>query len=352
MKTLTKECIVLVAGMAACNAPRVVDLGGREQAIVAGDAAVASDGTPALGDNAVASDAAPAVGVACTYPGPYSDGSGTLADLPSSCAEASGALESFTSETGVAAALVGTWMSCAAGDSTNVFVRTLDAIAAGVEFRSDGTFTLLTSTASLSDLSLVPATGASDSGTFAVVDASTSLGPGTYQVRLSAIDGGVYTTQVVVFEATHGLRFFSPGADDYAPALTKKFQANVCGGPFGPIVSPASSADAVARMQGKWARCPAATSHLLGPLTTHGQGLEFPGDGTWYTLFEDSAGNLARTTDPSEHGAFVVAGSAPFSLQFSTADSGGETLEVVFGACGTFTYVDGDFSSYQFTHIH
>jgi hypothetical protein len=353
MKTTTK-CIVLVAGMAACNGPRVVDLGGRDQApIVGGDAAVASDAAPAVGDNVVASDAAPAVGATCTYTGPYSDGSGYLADPPSSCTDASGALESFTSASGVAAALVGTWISCASGGSTNVFVRTLDSGAAGVEFRSDGTFTLLTTlTASTSDVSLVPATGASDSGTFVVLDASASLGPGTYQVRLSAMNGGVYTTQVVVFGATPGLRFFSPGADDYAPALTKKFEANVCGGPFGPVDSPASSGDAVARMQGKWARCPVTTSHMLGPLTTHGQGLEFPGDGTWYTLFEDSSGNLVRTTDPSEHGTFVVAGSAPFSLLFSTANGSGQTLDVVLGACGTFTYVEQDFSSYQYTHFN
>jgi hypothetical protein len=347
MKVIMKSCLVLGVVLAACNGPRV-DLGGSEaENVVRGDGATASDASspvavpPSPSPITPPPPSAPFDAASCAYAGPYSDGSGYLADIPTSCSEATGAQTSFTSTSAVAAALVGTWSTC--GDasptaSNMTFVRALDAGAEGVVFASDGTFTLLAySTGSLSDLSLVPATGASDTGTFVVLDASSSLGPGTYQVRLSASDGGVYTTQVVFFGATPRLRFFSPQADDYAPALTKKYQANVCGKPFGPVYSPTGDDDALARMQGRWARCPGTSANLLGA-PVEGQGLEFPGDGTWYALFEDASGNLVRTTDSADYGTLAVVGSSPVVLQLTTSTTTETGLALVLGECGTLTF--------------
>jgi hypothetical protein len=348
-----KRCIGLVVGVAACNG-QLVDLGGHETASVAlvdagaarNDAASEASSSPADDASSTSSDDASFDAASCAYSGPYSDGSGYLAAAPASCSAPSGTQESFTSVSDVVAALVGTWVWCESSSSpSSTFVRTIDANAAGITFGSDGTFTILEiSSGSPSDLSLLPGTGPSASGTFVVLDASATLGPGTYQARLSALNGGVYTSQVAVFGATARLRFFSPSAYDYVPALTKAYQANVCGPPFGPVYTPTGTADALARIQGRWAACPNAdTDFLTGPASA-GQGVEFPGDGTWYTLVEDGTGTLVRSTDPSQYGELTVTGPlallgpSPTTLSLSSSNGGYMPVNLTLGECGAFTF--------------
>jgi len=281
---------------------------------------------------------------ACAYSGVCSDGAGYLSDTPAWCVAAIGPQQSFASASQVAAAMVGVWTSC--GTTTaNEFVRALDVgVGAGsIEFTRDGHFFLraLSRDTIPQDLTMKRLTGPSDTGTLEVVDASATLGPGTYQARLTALDGGVHVTQVLLFGSPARLRFFSPGADDYVHAYTNKYQANICGPGFGPVYRPADRNDLLSHLQGRWARCPNhPLDYLQEGITEGGVGLEFPGDGTWYALVEDEGGNLVRTTNPSQHGSLQPGGS--YTLTFSTADSASEPLEPVLDECGGLAFTPSD----------
>ncbi len=343
-----KKWFAIVVALVACGGS-VVDLGGRpggsqdDAGTPSGD-----DGAPPFAPLLTGEAGTcpyPVQSSACVYTGPCNDGSGYFAFDSylyfASCPGPTGSPASFASPAEVSAALVGMWAAC--GEAT--FVGTLDANATakatGIQFTSDGHFTLLTTSATKS---LVTASSGADSGTFDVVDASASLGPGTYQVRLSASNGGVYTTQVVLVGAAPMLRFFAPTADDYGPALSKKFQAGVCGAPLGPTDTPSSGADALARMQGRWVLCssPHADRPIEGPLP--GEGLEFTADGTLYFLYENADGVLTRNPNAYISQVTVtVAGSSPPSLKFTAPDGTVFTLQPILGTCGTlgFTVDDG-----------
>jgi hypothetical protein len=344
-----KKWFAIVGALVACGGS-VVDLGGRPGAsqddggAPSGyeDALSSDDGAPPfapLFTGEAGTCPYPVQSSACVYTGACSDGSGYFAydsDLYlASCTKPTGAPASFTSAAQVSAALVGMWVAC--GEAT--FLGPLDANATGIQFTSDGHFTVL---ATSTTKSLVTASSGADSGTFDVVDASASLGPGTYQVRLSASNGGVYTTQVVVVGPAPTLRFFAPAANDYAPALSKRFQAGVCGAPLGPIDTPSSGADALARMQGSWVLCssPKPDQVVEGPLP--GEGLEFTADGTLYFLFENADGVLARNPSASVSQVSVkVAGSSPASLMFTAPDGTGFALQPILGSCGTLGFTVG-----------
>jgi hypothetical protein len=348
-----KKCIAIVVAVAACNGPQV-DLGGGQ-----------SDASSSESDSAIPDDAPQVLmrcgassSAACGYAGTCSDGAGYLANLPGACVEAVGAQQTFATTDEVTASLVGAWTTCAArGDP---FVKTLDPNSIGVEFGSDGHFTLLVEAAgpSASDTFLVPGTGAIDSGTFAVVDASATLGAGTYQLRLSASDGGVYTTQVVVLDAGTGprLRLFEPTADDYARAPTANYQAGVCGAPFGPIVTPSSEEDLLSRLQGRWARCPilgstanSSDGSIVGTSPGVIEGLEFAGNGTWYLLVEDVAGHLVRSTNPA--GSLTVSFTSSSIMLKMTDSVGVLESQPVIGSCGTLNFNAGDRTLYDFVHV-
>ena len=329
-----KKCIALVVAIAACNAEKVVDLGGTQDDAMPGS--TTEQGALEAGPTTPATCGFPAPSATCAYAGKCSDGSGFLADTPSTCSDPAGTPASFASVAEVASALVGTWGECGVGSaSVDDFVRTISQDGSAIQFDGEGHFTLLAMDGKdAQDVSLVPGASPADKGTFEVIDASSTLGAGTYQVRLTASDGGVHTTQVVVFSSEPRLRFFAPGASDYMHAPTKQFQANVCGPPFGPIDTPSDGAEALARLKGRWARCPNPdTNSLFVPF--EGMGLELPGDGTWYALVENSSGALVRSTATRDHGTVKVLSSSPPQLQLN------EVLSPVIGECGTLAWVQG-----------
>src|SRR5581483_11586185 len=103
--------------------------------------------------------------------------------------------------------------------------------ASPIEFTGDGRFFSMEQDASGS-AALARSTAPASTGTFTVLDASAALGAGTYQVRFTAANGGVFLSQVDVFGAPARLRFFSPAAADFVPAQTLAYQAGVCGPSF------------------------------------------------------------------------------------------------------------------------
>jgi hypothetical protein len=329
--------VAVVFVLAACRA-QSVELAPQ---LPAGDAAgggTTEADTPPTGACTSLVDA-----TACAYSGACSDGSGYLSDTPSSCSAAIGPRQSFASTSQVAAAMVGVWTSCAVGSTAgaNEFIHALDVNAGAIEFTSDGHFFALGFSPNAQDPATERLTGPGDTGTLEVVDASATLGPGTYQARLTSSDGGVHVTQVILFGSPARLRLFSPGADDYVHAYTKKYQANICGPGFGPVYTPTGSSDLLSHLKGRWARCPNnLTQSVLSAFG--GTGLEFPGDGTWYTLVEDETGMLVRTTDPLQHGTMQPAGS--YSLTFTTAGPHSQFFqaEPLVDECGGLTFISDD----------
>jgi hypothetical protein len=151
--------------------------------------------------------------------------------------------------------------------------------------------------------------GAPVTGTYQVVDASATLGPGTYEIRLQPSTGGVYLAQVLMLGSPVKMRFvFStgPSSEDFAPAFPLTFRAGVCNyGQLGPAYTPASNADSAAHVEGSWIWCAGP-----GPIAPDGQesvvGFEFPGDGTWHALLEDASGNVARGTASGDDGTVEI----------------------------------------------
>jgi hypothetical protein len=162
-----------------------------------------------------------------------------------------------------------------------------------VEFYGDGTFSLLVEDESYD---LAPATGASGSGTFTVVDASKTLARA---------------------------RSKCASASDFVAAETWRFRAGVCGPAFGPEVSTASNDDLVALMQGRWIWCSGpGEANPIGSLAASHEaqpspflGLTISGD-TWQALVEDETGALVAA--PEQSGTFQLAASGASWVSGST----------------------------------
>ncbi len=283
---------LVVACVGACRA-QIADLGGPDPC--AGDA-----GAP----------------LSCRYAGPYSDGSGIFGGVPQSCSDADGL--PITSEAQVATAIVGVWTGCGTSGPYP------GSQASGVQFGSDGTFSLLDEDYTTS--SVVPSSDPARSGTFTIVDASSTLGHGTFQVRFTAADGGVSLVQVAVLGSPPKLRFFVPGATDFVPALTWAFRAGVCGPGFGPPATCMDNEKLLARMQGRWIWCsgpnsgPAVVTSAPPQMQPTPIGLEVNGS-QWTLLFEDASG--AVVPDPGMSGTLQL---GPDGRSGSTWTNGGSML--------------------------
>jgi hypothetical protein len=344
-----KRSITLLLALAACNGPKL-DLGGGPADGSAGGDSVPAEQTQGATEfrDSAATCGYPVISAACVYSGGCSDGSGYLQDPPGQCSEPLGAMATFTSTVQVASALVGVWSVCSGGGAGFIPEISSERVDA-IEFTSDGRFLLFTNATGTADSrAAVPGNDPLDTGTFEVVDASATLGAGTFQVRLTASDGGVHAAQVEVFPSEPRIRFFSPDAADYMPTPTKRYQTNICGPAFGPIDTPSDGDAALARMQGRWARCPTPGAYGLGASGLDAEGIEFPGDGTWFALVQNASGTLERATDENLVGTVAVSGSNPAELMItSQADvtgggsSGGSTSAIagrfqpILGACGT-----------------
>ena len=126
-------------------------------------------------------------------------------------------MHAFGSTSDVADALTGSWRACTFGGFavSGSFLNAIDPAIGidGVEFTGDGRFFLLT-TDNPKHAASMPYTyslergssAAEASGTFEVIDASASLGPGTLQVRMTAANGSVLIEQVVLYDLPAKLR--------------------------------------------------------------------------------------------------------------------------------------------------
>jgi hypothetical protein len=361
-----KKWTALLGIVAACNGS-AVDLGGGQSDSLVVDASTAVDtGTPATCGYSVHS-------AACTYSGSCSDGSGYLAVYAPYCISGPhGPATSFMSVTQVTAALAGIWTECEDDPNTTLDspVRSIDRNSPGIEFTSDGRFQLFayapTTFGVAEDETIVPGSDPADMGTYDVVEVDDAAGSPSvpeYEVRLVASDGSVHPWVLQAWGPPVQLTFGRPVPPFELFAYThppkRNYETNVCGAPFGPIDTPTSGADALARMQGRWIRCPTAFP-ATDPFGA--QGFEIEGDGTWYPLVADETGTLVRELGPGTlpeagisfaQGSVEVVGSSPPSLRFNTGDSlSGQytVLQPILGACGTLAFAasDGNPQSYEY----
>jgi hypothetical protein len=272
---------MVLASVVACRA-QLADLGGPD---------------PCKGD-------AEAAASSCRYTGPYSDGSGPFAGVPHYCGDPDGV--QLASSANVGTAIVGVWAACGMSGPYP------GSQAAGVQLGSDGKFVLLDQD---SNFTFQPSSDPGRSGTFALVDASSSLGSGTFQIRFTAANGGVSLVQVVVLGSPPRLRFFTPTPTDFVPALTWAFRAAVCGPQFGPPATCDSSDNLLARMQGCWIWCsgpddsPLITQSGPSQVQPTPVGLEVTGT-QWTLLFEDSRGTVVP--DPERSGTLQLNSDGPY----------------------------------------
>jgi hypothetical protein len=192
-------------------------------------------------------------------------------------------------------AIVGVWVGCT---------------GLGVEFTSDGHFAARTyAQDGAHNAQLVGADtpdggyqGPSTVGTFVVVDASSTLGAGTFQLRVTAADGTVEVQQIEVFGPPTRIRLSggTGGISDYVKPMTYAYQAGTCGVTPGTCYSFKSAADVLNRVTGRWALC----TGVPGPLGA--LGLEIHSDGTWVGLTEDIDGQLVASSLPQSQGTLQV----------------------------------------------
>jgi hypothetical protein len=327
-------------GLAGAVLPLAYGCGGRSASEAPiPPATTATDGAPPS-DAADSSDAAIVGPNVCAVPPPglqacsptatCSDGSGYLVDFPSWCNVPGSAPRTFPSIADVTAALVGVWTSC--GEGALIHLIDPNPNALGIELTSDSHFYLMGSAHPLDaqdfTLTRLPSPGDSgtpEGGTFEVVTATPiSFSPSPYQLHLTAPDGYVYAAQIDVY-APGLLSVYLPTNEYYGLALTKSYQAHVCGPPLGSPDTPANYTDLIARLQGRWARCDdgIASSEIFMEFTLGSNlGLELTADGRWYQLDEDPIGNLVRETTPESFGTYAQDPAFPGSIDFIESTTG------------------------------
>jgi hypothetical protein len=238
--------------------------------------------------------------------GTPSDGSGYNAHIAPACLVGDGTMQMPSGAAQIAQELVGLWSDCGGGCKGNASISLSgwlgmgDNLATGIEFTADGHYYVLDADQDTTMLVRTTATG-----TFAVQDASATLGAGTYQVLFHPIADNLFQPQVVVFDSPRKIRFIMVGtasSEDFAPALPMTFRKGVCTSvQLGPAHVFTSPEDMSAQVQGRWIWCSGPMNDFCGPVV----GVEFLGDGTWYLLTEDASGNVARSTDPQQHGTYA-----------------------------------------------
>lgn len=237
-----------------------------------------------------------------------SDGSGYNGHVAPACLVGDGTIQTPSGAAQIAQELVGLWSDCRGGCKANASIGLSDWLgmgddrAVGVEFTGDGHYYVLDTD---QDTSMLVRTAAT--GTFDVQDASATLGAGAYQLRFHPTAGNLFEPQIIVFDAPRKIRFILVGtakSEDFAPALPMSFRRGLCTSvQLGPAHVFTGPDDLNAQLQGRWIWCSGPMDDFCGPVV----GIEFLGDGTWYLLTEDASGNVARSSDPQQHGTYAEA---------------------------------------------
>jgi hypothetical protein len=338
----------MVGLLGACHA-QTVDLGGKTDASADAPGGVGSGMMTVVTCNGGSTDA--------------TLGAGYNSMRSTACTAPRGAAASASSPADVAALLVGTWDEC----SGSVFgIDQGGALWRGVELTSDGHYYGLGVAAG--DGSLVRfdsqgapsgsssgSSGGDDSGipvnaygTFSVVDGTATYGAGTYQLRLQPADGGLFVGQVIVTDSPLQIHYFPTNASEQVFALALPWSPRkgvcTCLDTSGTVVDRNDPAGLTSALTGRWLWCGAQLNDPQAmaegpPVGTAAIGIEFPGDGTWYALEEDSSGTLVRASGALDHGTFqfvttaslgmgYYAGPEPLTLELQT-QSGGQLDQVV-----------------------
>jgi hypothetical protein len=313
-------------------------------------------------------------------------GTGYNSMRSAACTAPRGATASVSSAADVAALLVGVWNEC----SHSAFGIDQGAPWNGVELTSDGHYYGL---GQVEDGSLVRfesmggfsgsssggssgSSGGDDSGiptnadgTFTVVDGTATYGPGTYQLRLQPADGGLFVGQVVVTDGPRQIHYFPTNGSEQVFALALPWSPRkgvcTCVDTNGMVVDRNDPAGLTSALTGRWLWCGAQLNGPPGalvasgpPVGTAAMGIEFPGDGTWFALEEDSSGTLVRGSGAFDHGTFQFVttsslglggsggpGPEPLTLELQMQSQSGLTQVVVTSDPRTLFFSTGTTSS-------
>ncbi|HEX8790220.1 MAG TPA: hypothetical protein VF765_04660 [Polyangiaceae bacterium] len=330
--------LVLTAGaaLASCTAP-VVDLGGGR-----GGGPGADAGGGASCDAGIQQPTCAGESDAGGVP---SDGSGYSSLIAPACLIGDGTQQTPSSAAQIAQELVGSWTDCQGGCKSNETFGLSNWLAMGdgsatgmgtptpigIEFTSDGHYSVLDRDPNTWLLDRSAATG-----TFAVVDASATLGAGAYQVSFHPTAGNLFEPQILVFDSPRKIRFIMLGTantEDLSPALPLTFRKGVCSSvALGPVHVYTGLDDLEAQLEGRWIWCSGTFGLFCGPVV----GMEFTAGGEWFALTEDASGNVARSSDPMQHGTYgeADAGFNPTSCTPSLALSGPDFTAMAGGIVG------------------
>jgi hypothetical protein len=246
----------------------------------------------------------------------------------------------------VAQAIVGTWYDCSWGnDPSDPILRALgydqDDQGGGLALTNDGYYAVLKNGPGVEPAVSTPNSGAFQSmsltGTYQVVDASATLGAGSYQISFQDSLGNVHLARVEMLGSPTKMRLISgtPSiAEEFAPALPLTFRAGICNyAQFGPQLAPfARAAETLEGITGTWIWCAGprpALNDNVAPIV----GVEFPGDGTFHDLVEDGAGSVERGSGSNDFGPVVVSDDGTLSLIGAGGQGDTHGILPVLAAC-------------------
>jgi hypothetical protein len=327
--TAVLSLIAGAAGLGACWSAKI-DLTGDD-----GGAAISSSGSSGAGG----SSGATAPPAACYADAGLVDGAEYSGIEPSWCEDAPAALVAFASPADLTAAIAGTWFDC---DNNNFFSVLTTPVVDGVEITSDGHIDSLnvdgeTKLANQSDFTAYFGSS-SQSGydpesknvpfamaSYVIVDASATLGAGTYQMRITGADGSIEQAQILVYSGPDRIKLVLDNQSvTLVRAVSFRYRAGICSPGFAggrPVTAGAFPLAGLA--PGRWIWCGGEGE------PTFGYGFDEQDDGTAVELDVDSTGNLVPIALPrgklapdvviSDAGVAVT---LPYGLQGSTASVG------------------------------
>jgi len=235
------------------------------------------------------------------------DGEGFSGLMPNWCGAAPGAPLAFSSPADVTAAITGTWFDCDNDDFFSVLQTPLN----GVQLTTDGHISALnvdgdSKLADLSDFTLFyGAAGSSGinpegsnpplaTASYAIVDASATLGAGTFQMRITASDGTIEQAQILVYASPARVKLV---LDNTSVSLVRpvslQYRAGICAPAFpGGTPAPQGTVIPLAGFPaGRWIWCGG------GGIPAFGYGFDLNGDGAAFALDIDSSGNFVAGVD-------------------------------------------------------
>jgi hypothetical protein len=292
-------CFSVVAGvvsLGACWSARI-DLSS-ERTGSDGGAAISTSGASGASGSGGGATPSPT----CYADAGLVDGGGYSGIMPSWCGDAPGTLLAFSSPADATAAVAGTWFDC---DNNSFFSVLATPVVDGIEITTDGHINSLnidgeTKLANPSDFTAYYGAAGSTgynpewknaqfaSVSYVIVDASATLGAGTFQMRITGADGSIEQAQILVYSGPDRIKLVLDNQSvTLVRAVSFQYRAGICSSAFtGGTVLPPDAFPLKGLAPGRWIWCGGEGS------PTFGYGFDLADDGTAGEIDVDSTGSL------------------------------------------------------------